>query len=80
MPKLRRISGDNILNILIKEGFGILRQKGSHVRLFKNNSESKIYITVPLHEEIDRGTLKSIIRSLERVFTKDKIFEIFYTK
>lgn len=78
MPKLRRISGDEILSALIKEDFEILRQKGSHVRLVKNSSDSKTYITVPLHKEIDRGTLKSIIRSLERVFSKDKILEIFY--
>lgn len=78
MPKLRRISGEDISNALKKEGFEVLRQKGSHVRLVKNGADSKTYITVPLHKEIDRGTLKSIIRSLERVFSKEKILDIFY--
>ena len=62
----------------MKEGFEVLRQKGSHVRLVKNGSDSKTYITIPLHKEIDRGTLKSIIRSLKRIFSQDKILEIFY--
>jgi predicted RNA binding protein YcfA (HicA-like mRNA interferase family) len=78
MPKLRRISGEDILSALTKEGFAVIRQKGSHVRLVNNNSGLNAYITIPLHKEIDRGTLKSIIRSLERTFSKEKILEIFY--
>ncbi len=78
MPKLRRISGENLLKILVKEGFEVIRQKGSHVRLVKNDSDLRTFITIPLHKEIDRGTLKAIIRSLKRIFPQDKIFGIFY--
>ena len=80
MPKLRRISGKNLIKILLAEDFLQVRQIGSHVRLVKKISETSHYITVPLHDELDRGTLKSIIRSLYRCFDSDKIKKLFYTK
>lgn len=78
MPKLRRISGQEVTSLLIKEGFQKLRQKGSHVRLVFNQSDVSHFVTIPLHSELDRGTLKSIIRSLERCLTSEKIKELFY--
>ena len=79
MSKLRRISGKEVASLLIKEGFEKVRQKGSHVRLVLKDVETSHYVTVPLHVEIDRGTLKSIIRSLERCLTSEKIKELFYS-
>lgn len=56
-----------------------MRQKGSHARLAIKKSDVFYYITIPLHEELDRGTPKSIIRSLERCFDADKLKQLFYT-
>ena len=78
MPKLRRISGKELVKILLNEGFLELRQKGSHVRLVVETRDSSHYITVPLHDELDRGTLKSIIRSLQNCFSEEKIKKLFY--
>jgi predicted RNA binding protein YcfA (HicA-like mRNA interferase family) len=59
MPKLPRISGNELLKILTKNfGFRTLRQKGSHVTL----TNDKVFITVPLHPELDTGTLNSILK------------------
>ncbi len=80
MPKLRRISGKNLLQILLAEGFLKIRQKGSHARLVMKVGKVAYFITIPLHEELDRGTLKSILRSLERCFSDDKLKKIFYTR
>lgn len=41
----------------------MVRQRGSHIRMKKVTSEIVIKITIPLHDTLDRGTLKSIIRS-----------------
>ena len=41
---------------LAKLGYTVLRQKGSHVRLVCPKHPP---VTVPLHHEIDRGTLRS---------------------
>ncbi len=38
-------------------GFRVLRQKGSHVTLTNDAS----FITVPLHPELDTGTLQAIL-------------------
>ncbi|MBU6232321.1 type II toxin-antitoxin system HicA family toxin [Patescibacteria group bacterium] len=75
MPKLRVLSGKKLVSALQKEGFIITRQKGSHVRLSLGSSSS---LTIPLHPELDRGTLKAIIRALERVLPKTKLDKIFY--
>jgi predicted RNA binding protein YcfA (HicA-like mRNA interferase family) len=59
MPKLPRISGVEVIKILTKFfGFRTLRQRGSHVTL----TNDLVFLTVPLHKELDRGTLLSILR------------------
>lgn len=80
MPKLRVISGKKIVQILLAEGFVKIRQKGSHTRLVIKIENIFYYITVPLHEELDKGTLKSIIKSLRRCFSEEKLVELFYIK
>ncbi len=61
--KLPVISGKEAIRALEKAGFIIVRQRGSHVSIKKVTSEKVIKITIPLHETLDRGTLKSIIRN-----------------
>ncbi|MDP2767167.1 MAG: type II toxin-antitoxin system HicA family toxin [Candidatus Methanoperedens sp.] len=61
--KLPVISGKEAIKALERAGFVAVRQRGSHIRLKKVTSETVIKITVPLHDTLDRGTLKSIIRS-----------------
>jgi len=62
VEKLPRISGKELIKILSKQGFKLIRQKGSHVIMIKETSERKITTVVPLHKEIDKGTLLEIIR------------------
>ena len=61
MPKLPRVSGTTVIRVLVNKGFCIKRQRGSHVILARVK-EAKITVVVPLHEEIDIGTLKEILR------------------
>ena len=59
MPKLPRISGAKVIKILTKFfGFRTLRQRGSHVTL----TNDLVFLTVPLHDELDRGTLLAILK------------------
>ena len=60
MRKLPVLSGKRCIQILQSSGFEIRRQKGSHIIL--RHSNSKIIVTVPNHKELDRGTLRAIIR------------------
>ena len=63
--KLPVISGKEALKALERVGFVVVRQRGSHVRIKKVTSESIIKITIPIHETLDRGTLKSILRNAD---------------
>jgi predicted RNA binding protein YcfA (HicA-like mRNA interferase family) len=58
MPRLRVFSGAELCILLEKEGFHQVRQRGSHV-VMRRGSMS---FPVPLHRELDRGTLSGIIR------------------
>jgi predicted RNA binding protein YcfA (HicA-like mRNA interferase family) len=60
--KLPRLSGKEVVKALSKIGFIATRQKGSHIILKKQISETTIGVVVPNHEEVDRGTLLEIIR------------------
>jgi predicted RNA binding protein YcfA (HicA-like mRNA interferase family) len=60
MTKLPRISGRECVRALEKGGFFFKRQEGSHIILRRNDPFAQI--VVPDHKELDRGTLRAIIR------------------
>ena len=63
MPKLRKVSGENVVKILCnKFGFQITGRKGSHVRLAKITPEGKVGTVVPMHKELKIGTLRGILK------------------
>ena len=62
MDKLPRLSGKEVIKILSKIGFQSIRQRESHVFMMKETENGKTTTVVPLHKEIDRGTLLEIIR------------------
>ena len=62
MSKLPVISGTECIKALEGIGFAIDRQRGSHIILVRE--EPKTTVTVPEHNELDRGTLRAIIRQV----------------
>lgn len=60
MSKLPVVSGRQCIKLLQKVGFVQRRQVGSHVTL--KHPQTGHMVTVPLHKELDRGTLRGIIR------------------
>lgn len=63
--KLPQISGKELIKKLMKFGFVVTRQRGSHIRLEKNIGNKTIKITVPNHPLLKKGTLNSIIKASE---------------
>ncbi|MDE1824771.1 MAG: type II toxin-antitoxin system HicA family toxin [Candidatus Micrarchaeota archaeon] len=61
MGKLPVVSALAIVKVLRKNGFGISRQRGSHIILIKFVDNKKRIVVVPNHRQIDPGTLLSII-------------------
>ena len=66
MPKLPVLSGKKLVKILSKIGFQHVRNKGDHAILNKFAEDGhKITIPVPLHKELAKGILRSIIRQAD---------------
>ena len=60
MGRLPVLSGRGCIKVLEKVGFYKKRQSGSHIVLRRD--EPFTQVVVPDHEELDRGTLRAIIR------------------
>ncbi len=58
--KLPRISGRGCVRVLEKAGFYLKRQESSHITLRRDDPFAQV--VVPDHKELDRGTLRAIIR------------------
>ena len=65
MAKLPVLSGKDMVKILTKIGYEHVRTHGSHAILHKQTEKGKITIPVPLHKELAKGTLKSIMNQAE---------------
>ena len=55
------VSGKDLLKLLSRLGYQVVRQKGSHVRLKCQTPPGEHAITIPMHEEIAPGTLNDIL-------------------
>ena len=62
MGKLRVLSGKQVCDILARNGFLEVRQRGSHIVMQKKLDEMTVTVPVPDHAELRTGTLQSIIR------------------
>ena len=80
MPKLRVLSGHEVLNILHEFGFQKFAQRGSHVKVRRVLERGRTQtVTVPDHDEIDRGTLHAIYRQACRFIPESQLRAEFFT-
>lgn len=63
MTKLPAVAGKKCIKVLQKFGFEVYRQRGSQVTLVRERPANQT--TVPMHRELDRGTLRAILRQTE---------------
>ena len=61
MGRLANISGKDAAKAFQKAGWQVRGQVGSHLVLTKEGVRANI--TVPLHDELAKGTLRSLIRA-----------------
>ncbi|MCF6153872.1 MAG: type II toxin-antitoxin system HicA family toxin [Candidatus Brocadia sp.] len=80
-PKLKRLSGKEIISTLNKFGFVIFTQRGSHIKLKRIGSAGdKQTLTIPSHDELDVGTLRAIVRQASRYIPEEQLKPYFYSK
>jgi predicted RNA binding protein YcfA (HicA-like mRNA interferase family) len=61
MASLPILSGREVVRAFSKDGWQMVRQRGSHMILVKDGNMATL--SVPDHREVARGTLRSLIRS-----------------
>ena len=78
MPKLRRLSGREVVILLQRAGFVIVRVRGSH-HILKLGECS---VTAPVHgnDSLPIGTLKKIYTDAVACASEDQIRPLFYTE
>ena len=64
MPKLPRVTADEVIRVLNRAGFSLVRQSGSH-KIYKN--EKGMRVTVPYHagKTLHPKVLQSILRDAD---------------
>jgi len=62
MSKVPSLPYDRVLRALQRDGWVVVRQKGSHIRLQKHTPSETLKLTVPAHQPIKRSTLSHILK------------------
>jgi predicted RNA binding protein YcfA (HicA-like mRNA interferase family) len=63
MTRLPQLSGPDLVRALQSFGFTVRRQHGSHIILRRDDPFAQT--VVPNHRQIDRGTLRAILRQID---------------
>ncbi|MEX0930427.1 MAG: type II toxin-antitoxin system HicA family toxin [Candidatus Paceibacterota bacterium] len=80
MPhKLKRLSGRDVVKILESFGFGVEKQRGSHIKLSRQgpNGEKQV-LGVPNHKTLVRGTCKGIFDQASHYVSSAELAPHFY--
>jgi predicted RNA binding protein YcfA (HicA-like mRNA interferase family) len=80
LPRLRRLSGDDVIGILRAFGFDPTGGRGSHVKLRRLTATGVQILTVPRHRELDTGTLHAIFRQASRFVPEEDLRPHFYAE
>jgi predicted RNA binding protein YcfA (HicA-like mRNA interferase family) len=62
MSKMPSLAFDKIVHALQQEGWIVVRQQGSHIRLQKHTATETLKLTIPAHRPVKRTTLAHILK------------------
>ena len=62
MTKVPSLGHEKVVNALKRDGWVVIRQKGSHIRLHKHTRTEVLKLTVPAHRPIKRSTLAHVLK------------------
>ncbi len=62
MSKVPSLPYTKIIHALQRDGWMVIRQRGSHIRLQKRMRDEVLKITVPAHRPVKRTTLSHILK------------------
>ncbi len=77
--RLRRLSAKDVLRALKSFGFEVVATRGSHAKLRRaTEGGNRETLTVPLHKELDLGTIQTIYRQEARFIPEAELRPWFY--
>lgn len=62
MSKVPLLNYYQIINALQKDGWIVVRQRGSHIRIQKRSEDKLLKVTIPAHKPVKRSTLSHILK------------------
>jgi predicted RNA binding protein YcfA (HicA-like mRNA interferase family) len=62
MTKIPSLPYDQVIRALQRDGWVVVRQKGTHVRIQKHTPGETLKLTIPAHRPIKRSTLSHILK------------------
>ena len=78
-PRLRRLTARDVLRILQGFGFEVVATRGSHAKLRQVTPEGRRdTLTLPLHKQLDTGTVQAIFRQAVRFVPESELRKHFY--
>ena len=60
--KVPSLPYEKVINALKRDGWVVIRQRGSHIRLQKRTRTEVLKLTIPAHRPIKRSTLSHILK------------------
>ena len=79
MPRIRVLGGEDLIKIFADFGFEKIDQRGSHIKIRRVVSGNKETLTIPMHDEIDKGLLKQILVQASQYVPESDLRKHFYT-
>ncbi len=74
MTKVPSLEYKKVVKALQRDGWVVVRQKGSHLRLQKHMHDEILKLTIPAHRPIKRSTLSHILKQAR--LSVDKFLEL----
>ena len=74
MTKVPSVNYKKVVNAFKRDGWVVVKQKGSHIRLEKVTTKKISKLTIPAHNPIKRSTLSHILKYAN--LTVDQFLEL----
>lgn len=71
MTRLPSLGCGKVIKALLRDGWVVVRQRGSHIRPHKQTRAEVLKLTVPAHDPIKNSTLSHILKQAK--ITQEKI-------
>jgi len=62
MTKVPSLNYEQVVRALRRDGWVVVRQRGSHIRLQKHTPDETLKLVVPAHRPIKRSTLSHVLK------------------